>query len=61
MVRIKNKDSKLNLPSGHPTKLKSLIDFIKVKDSNTVFDVWSSKDIRPFICELQQYVTHLLS
>lgn len=58
IIRIKNKDSELNLPPGYPTKLKSVIDFIKIKESNTVFDVLDVRDIRPFICELQQYITN---
>lgn len=60
IIRLKNKDSALNLPPGFPNKIDSLIDFFKVKDTNTVFDVLDRRDMSPFFYELRKYINDIL-
>jgi len=59
IIRLKNKNSALHLPPEYPSKLQSVIDFLKIRDSNAVFDVFDKKDIKPFIVELKQYVQNI--
>jgi predicted ATP-grasp superfamily ATP-dependent carboligase len=60
LIRCKNRDSTLNLPKGTPGKIQSVINFLKIKEKNLIFDVIDSKDIKPFYFEFQKYLCHLI-
>lgn len=55
LIRLKNRDETLNLPSGFPTKWQALMDFIKIWERNTSFDVFSRDDTGPFLLEARSY------
>jgi len=55
IIRIKNDDASLNLPPGSPSKFRCFMDFLKVWERNTSFDVIDRNDISPFIRELRDY------
>ncbi len=61
LIRLRNSDAKLNLPAGYPSKLQTVIDFIKFKESGCGFDVLQGSDLQPFLHELSEYVTNILS
>ncbi len=60
LIRLRNSDTALNLPPGSGSKLNALFTFLKLREKNTVFDVIDRKDIGPFWCELQAYLSALL-
>ena len=60
LIRLKNSDLSLNLPSGVPSKWGSVIEFLKISESNTSFDVIDRKDMTPFVWEMQNYIRHAL-
>jgi len=59
IIRLKNDDALLNLPPGSPSKFQCLMDFLKVWEKDTSFDVIDRGDIRPFIRELKGYFKNL--
>jgi len=59
-IRLCHKESTLNLSPGFGSKANAVYEFLKLKERNTVFDVIDRKDMRPFWCELQSYVSALL-
>ena len=61
LIRLRNSDAKLNLPAGYPSKLQAIVDFIKFKESGCRFDVLQINDPKPFLHELGEYVTDILS
>jgi predicted ATP-grasp superfamily ATP-dependent carboligase len=60
LIRIRNKEDTLNLPPGSGSKTNALYEFLQLKGKNTVFDVIDRKDLGPFWCEVQAYVSALL-
>ncbi len=60
LIRLCRKESTLNLPPGSGSKSTALYEFLKMRESNTVFDVIDRKDIGPFWSELQSYISALL-
>ncbi len=61
LIRLRNSDTKLNIPAGYPSKLEAIGDFIKFKESRCGFDVLQVRDFQPFLHELSEYVTNILS
>jgi predicted ATP-grasp superfamily ATP-dependent carboligase len=59
-IRLRHKESTLNLPPGCGSKANAVYEFLKLKEKNTVFDVIDRKDIGPFWCEIQAYISALL-
>ncbi|HOS28158.1 MAG TPA: ATP-grasp domain-containing protein [Deltaproteobacteria bacterium] len=59
IIRLKNDDSSLNLPPGSPSKFCCFLDFLKVWERDTSFDVIDRDDIRPFIRELKGYFRNM--
>lgn len=59
LIRLKNKDSAINLPAGSPSKKQATLDFLTLKSKNTSFDVADTKDIGPFIYEAVSYLQAL--
>ena len=60
LIRLKNRDKKLNLPPGSPSKWEAFKDFLKIWERNATFDVFDRNDVGPFWFEAQSYVWHLL-
>jgi predicted ATP-grasp superfamily ATP-dependent carboligase len=60
LIRLRHKNGTLNLPPGSGSKANALYEFLKLKEKNTVFDVIDRKDIRPFLNELQSYLSAFL-
>ncbi len=60
LIRLRNSDVKLNLPAGYPSKLQTVIDFIKFKESGCGFDVLRVSDLQPFFHELSKYMADIL-
>ncbi|MFW8600786.1 ATP-grasp domain-containing protein [Desulfobacterota bacterium M19] len=61
LIRLRNPDLKLNLPTGYPSKLQTVVDFMKLKEAKCGFDVLQISDFKPFLHELSEYVTDILS
>lgn len=60
LIRLRNQDRKLNLPPCSSSRFQSIIEFFKIKQSKTTFDVFDSKDILPFINEFRWYLADLI-
>jgi predicted ATP-grasp superfamily ATP-dependent carboligase len=45
----------LNLPQRHPGKIRTLLDFFKIHDRKTRFEVLSRSDIKPWLFETRQW------
>ena len=56
LIRLKNKDTSLNLPPGHPSKWRAMADFLHVWERNASFDVLDRKDLGPFLFESKNYL-----
>lgn len=56
LIRLKNRDSELNLPPGSPSKWQALGDFLNVFEENCSFDVYDREDPGPFWFEARSYV-----
>ncbi len=61
LIRLRNADDRLNLPPGSPIKWRALLEFLKIKQRNSVFDVLQISDLQPFVYELIEYVADILS
>lgn len=61
LIRLRNKDTALNLPPGSKSKLNAFYEFCKIKEKNTAFDVFDHTDMGPFRCEVKQYLAELFS
>ena len=56
IIRLRHKESTLNLPPGSGSKTDAFCEFLKLKEKNSVFDVIDRKDIGPFWHELRSYL-----
>ncbi|MCK4536461.1 MAG: ATP-grasp domain-containing protein [Desulfuromonadales bacterium] len=56
LIRLKYSGEKLNLPSSSPSRQQSIIDFLKVREKNTSFDVFERNDPGPFWFEGRSYI-----
>jgi predicted ATP-grasp superfamily ATP-dependent carboligase len=43
--------NKLNLPEGHPGRVRTLIDFLHMNESNTRYEVLDKDDMKPWLHE----------
>lgn len=59
LIRLKNGDSKLNLPTEN-SKLEAFYDFLKIFEENSSFDVFDKDDVGPFIFESKSYLRYCL-
>ena len=55
LSRLFKTDSALNLPLGHPGRLKSLLEFLKLRQANTRYEVLDRNDIRPWLYESRRW------
>jgi len=61
LTRLFRKDQELNLPKGFPSKIKTLLQFLKFYEPRLHYEILSLSDPRPFIYELRQYLAQLHS
>lgn len=60
IIRLKNDSASLNLPPGSPSRVQCLLDFIRVLEKNTSFDVIDKEDMQPFLREVLEYLSDLV-
>lgn len=60
LIRLKNSDGELNLPPDAPSKWRCLLDFLKIKEKNTSFDVLNWHDLHPFLFEARAYLNQVV-
>lgn len=60
LIRLKNCDKTLNLPSNSPSKWQALVDFLRFTEKNTTFDVLDWNDPSPFFLEVRSYILNAL-
>lgn len=51
LARLFKSAKELQLPPGHPGRLKTLIQFLKLKEKNTRYEVLDRDDIKPWLYE----------
>jgi predicted ATP-grasp superfamily ATP-dependent carboligase len=56
LIRLKYSEEALNLPSGSPSRWQTMVDFFRVWEKNTSFDVFDRTDLRPFWFEGLSYL-----
>lgn len=61
LIRMKNCDEKLNLTTDSPSRLRAVVDFLKIFEANTSFDVYDRFDPAPFRFEAWTYLRQALS
>jgi len=59
LLRMRNSDADLNLPDGAPSKMRALFEFMKFMEPGLRYDVFSARDPRPFLHEMNQYIREL--
>jgi predicted ATP-grasp superfamily ATP-dependent carboligase len=60
LIRLRHQDTSLNLPPGSGSKFTAIVDFLKLREGDLVFDIIDKKDPWPFLCELQSYFGSLI-
>ena len=60
LARLFKKERQLNLPEFAPSRLRTLIDFLKFVQPDVRYEVVNRDDPRPFVYELRQSATALL-
>jgi hypothetical protein len=60
LLRLFKSDRELNLPEFAPSRLRTLIDFLKLVQPDVHYEVVSRDDPRPFVYELRQNATALM-
>lgn len=61
LLRLRRTDRDLNLPDTAPSKVRALIDFLRVAQTGLHYDVISGTDPQPFVHELARYAKDLLA
>jgi hypothetical protein len=59
LLRLCRSAEALDLPSGAPSTMTALADFLKIVQPKLHYEVISGADWRPFACELRQYLRGL--
>lgn len=60
LIRFRNSSTVLNLPPGSQNKRQALLDFIKIRQKDTSFDVIDSDDLGPFLFEGRSYLRQFM-
>jgi predicted ATP-grasp superfamily ATP-dependent carboligase len=56
MICLLKPHRKLNLPAGYPGRWRTLVDFLKLGQANTRYEICRRDDMSPFFLELKEYV-----
>jgi hypothetical protein len=51
LLRLFKSAKELQLPPGHPGRLKTLFQFVKLKEKNTRYEVLDMDDLKPWLYE----------
>ena len=60
LIRLKHGEKQLNLPPGSPSKVQAVMDFLRIWEKNTSFDVFDRDDPGPFWFESRSYIHHAM-
>lgn len=60
LIRLKNRSESLNLPKDAPSKWGAAVEFFKIWEKNTSFDVFDRGDLGPFWFESRAYIRQAL-
>ncbi|MEI9475725.1 MAG: ATP-grasp domain-containing protein, partial [Deltaproteobacteria bacterium] len=60
LIRLKNKNERLNLPEDSPSRTRAVVEFLKIKEKNTKFDVFDFHDLSPFLLECRDYLSDII-
>lgn len=55
LLRLFKKGNELNLPPGHPGRLKHLFHFLRLWEKNTRYEVLDRDDIKPWLYETRSW------
>ena len=58
--QLKKSTKELDPPQGHPSKMQALLDFLRIWEKNTTYDVFDRMDIGPFAFEVKSYLRYIL-
>ncbi len=59
LICLRHSPEKLNLPQGSPSRARCFLDFLKLWEKDTSFDVFDVKDPAPFLLEVRSYLRQL--
>jgi hypothetical protein len=59
LLRLFRSAEALDLPSGAPSTMRTLGDFLKIAQPGLHYEVVNGTDWAPFACELQQYLREI--
>jgi len=57
LIRLIKKDEDINVEEGFPSRIQTLLQFLKFYEPNMYYEVLSIKDPLPFVYEFSQYLT----
>jgi predicted ATP-grasp superfamily ATP-dependent carboligase len=60
LIRLRNNDSALHLKPGEASKCRVFLDFIRIIEKNTSFDVFNQCDPGPFLQEAKTYIKDMI-
>ena len=61
IIRLKKTHYELYKDQDYRSKWGSFLDFMRVKERNTSFDVFDRRDLSPFMFELKEYIMDIFS
>lgn len=61
LIRMKSRSAIINLPPGTPSNIEIMTELLIPGRYKSFYDVYQRSDIRPFLCELKNYVQHLVA
>jgi hypothetical protein len=59
LLRLRNSDADLDLPSSAPSRPRAVLEFMKFAQHGMSYDVLSAGDVQPFFHEAKQYIRDL--
>ena len=61
IIRLKNTHHELYNDQEYQSKRRAFLDFMRIKERDTCFDVFDSHDLKPFMLEVKEYTKDILS
>jgi hypothetical protein len=59
LLRLRNSDRALNLPETAPSRLRTVMEFLKFAQTELHYETFTRSDLRPFVHELSSYARDL--